>query len=125
MTRCILGFPQHVCIHNSTSSSPCTSRLKASIMNFTSSWSFPYVLAMKWKVGSSIWMHLQPASRSNNNSLFMASAMSQMTCRLSLYFWGVDVQKQGHHLGATGSELEGLARLSLRDAPHFRIVEGA
>ena len=55
-------------------------------MNFTSSWSLPKVLAMKWKHGSSIWMHLHPASRSASSSLFIASAMSQSTCRLSLYF---------------------------------------
>ncbi len=40
---------------------------------------------MKWKVGSSIWMQRQPASRSASSSLFMASAMSQITWRLSLY----------------------------------------
>jgi len=28
--------------------------IEASTMNFTSSWSLPNVLAMKWKVGSSI-----------------------------------------------------------------------
>ncbi len=41
---------------------------------------------MKWNVGSSIWMQRQPASRSASSSLFMASAMSQITWRLSLYF---------------------------------------
>ena len=40
---------------------------------------------MKWKVGSSICMQRQPASRSASSSLFMASAMSQITWRLSLY----------------------------------------
>src|SRR5437660_957606 len=40
---------------------------------------------MKWNVGSSTWMHRQPASRSASNSLFIASAISQITWRLSLY----------------------------------------
>ena len=41
---------------------------------------------MKWNVGSSIWISRQPASRSASSSVFMASAMSQITWRLSLYF---------------------------------------
>src|SRR5437667_244700 len=40
---------------------------------------------MKWNVGSSVWMQRQPASRSASSSLFIASAMSQITWRLSLY----------------------------------------
>ncbi len=40
---------------------------------------------MKCSVGSSIWMQRQPASRSASSSLFIATAMSQTTSRLSLY----------------------------------------
>src|SRR2546426_3856220 len=81
----MFGLPQQVWIHSSTSSSPWTSRLNASIMNFTCSWSLPKVFAMKWNVGSSVWMHRHPASRSASSSLFIASDMSQITSRLSLY----------------------------------------
>ena len=86
ITRCMFGLPQQVWIQISTSSSPSTSRLKASTMNFTCSWSLPKVLAMKCRVGSSICISRQPASRSARSSLFMASAMSQTTSRLSRYF---------------------------------------
>jgi hypothetical protein len=44
------------------------------------------VFAQKCSVGSSTWMHRQPASRSASSSWFMAAAMSQSTSRLSLYF---------------------------------------
>ena len=40
---------------------------------------------MKCSVGSSIWMHRQPASRSASSSVFIATAMSHTTSRLSLY----------------------------------------
>ena len=49
--------------------------------------------------------------------------MSQIDLALVFVFWSVDVQEESHHLGATGAELERLARLSLRDAPQFRVVE--
>ena len=41
---------------------------------------------MKCRVGSSIWISRQPASRSARSSLFIASAISQITWRLSVYF---------------------------------------
>ena len=40
---------------------------------------------MKCSVGSSIWMQRQPASRSASSSVFIATAMSQTTSRVSLY----------------------------------------
>ena len=38
---------------------------------------------MKWSVGSSIWMTLQPDATSCLSSRFMASAMSHVSCILS------------------------------------------
>ena len=61
-------------------------------MKRVDSWSLPNELAMKWKHGSSIWMHRQPASRSARSSWFIATAMSQITSRLSLYF-GVQMSR--------------------------------
>ena len=40
---------------------------------------------MKCSVGSSIWMQRHPASRSASSSVFIATAMSHTTSRLSLY----------------------------------------
>ena len=56
-------------------------------MNFTFSSRVPKVLAMKCSVGSSIWMQRQPASRRARSSVFIATAMSHTTSRLSLYFF--------------------------------------
>ena len=38
---------------------------------------------MKWSVGSSIWITLQPEAASWRSSRFIASAMSQVSCFLS------------------------------------------
>ena len=53
----------------------------------------------------------------------MATAMSQITSRLSLYFGRMDVQKQRHHLRAAGSELHRLARPRLGQTPYLRIIQ--
>src|ERR1022692_2649732 len=50
---------------------------------------------MKWKVGSSICMQRQPASRNASNSLFMASAMHTVRCDVLL------AARPGIELGGT------------------------
>ena len=92
-------------------------------MNFTCSWSLPNVLAMKCSVGSSICISRQPASRSARSSLFMASAMSQMTSRLSLYFGVWMSRKSPITCEQHVPKRTGFARLALRDAPDLRVVE--
>ena len=92
-------------------------------MNFTSSWSLPKVLAMKCSVGSSICISRQPASRSARSSLFIATAMSQMTSRLSLYFGVWMSRKSAITCEQQVPNRTGLRRLGLRDAPDLRVVE--
>jgi hypothetical protein len=43
--------------------------------------------------------------------LFIATAMSQTTSRLSFVLVGVDVEEQTHHLRAAGAEATGLRDL--------------
>ena len=52
-------------------------------MKSSSSVSFGWKAAVKWIVGSSIWMTFAPAAASWRSSTFIAVAMSQISCFLS------------------------------------------
>ena len=83
------------------------------------------MLAQKCSVGSSIWISWQPASRSASSSLFIATAMSQITWRLSLYFGVWMSRNRPITCEQQVPNLHRLAGLGLREPPDLRIVERA
>ena len=123
----MLGLPQQVWIHSSTSSRPSTSWLKASTMKSSSSVSSGWKAAVKWIVGSSIWITFAPAAASWRSSRFIAPAMSQISCFLSSrsYSVGVAVEEDRQHLRRAGPELDRLAGggAGLGDPPQLGVLE--
>ena len=108
----MLGLPQQVWIHSSTSSRPSTSWLNASTMKSSSSVSSGWKAAVKWIVGSSIWITFAPGGRelAQLGVHGRRHVPDELLLVVEVVLGRVAVEEDRQHLRGAGPELDRLAR---------------